>query len=289
MRQVAPHYRTTTRNGQPGKSVKVEKGCIQDRTEPPWSRLSNRQIWSTDTDMQITPIIYLDESMEGNLHILSALAMPVSSWKLNLDALISARRDLKGRHGAFTSKEFHTSEFLGGRGRYSNRFLSREERAQIYREMLQRGTQLSDVALFNTVSTKKMVDRAFERLLNRFQRNLDGLNGHFFLASDAGQEYLYPKITRRLRRYNPIPNRWGQGFENVPISRLVEDPIFIRSDVSYFIQLVDMIAYAVLRKEQPHPSGSDLYGIGTVFEEILGEICVHQANYQDPYGIIRVK
>ena len=246
---------------------------------------------TSDAHVQPGPvhIIYLDESMEGNLHILSALAMPVSSWKLNLDALISARRDLKGRHGVFTSKEFHTSEFLGGRGRYSNRFLSREERAQIYREMLQRGTQLSDVALFNTVSTKKMVDRAFERLLNRFQRNLDGLNGHFFLASDTGQEYLYPKITRRLRRYNPIPNRWGQGFENVPISRLVEDPIFIRSDVSYFIQLVDMIAYAVLRKEQPHPSGSDLYGIGTVFEEILGEICVHQANYQDPYGIIRVK
>lgn len=247
-------------------------------------------LFSSGVSVQAGPvhIIYLDESMEGNLHILSALAMPVSSWQHNLDALISARRLLKSQHGVFTSKEFHTSEFLGGRGRYSDRFLSREERAQIYRSMLLQGTQLHDVSLFNAISTKKMVDRAFERLLNRFQRNLNDLNGHFFLASDTGQEYLYPKITRRLRRYNPIPNRFGSGFQNVPISRLIEDPIFIRSDVSYFIQLVDMIAYAVLRKEQPHPSGHDTFGIGSVFEDILGNICVREANYRDPYGIIRV-
>lgn len=107
-------------------------------------------------------------------------------------------------------------------------------------------------------------------------------------ASDTGQEHLYPGICRRHRRYNPVPNWGGGGFHNVPITRLVEDPIFLRSDGSLFIQLMDMIAYALLRKERPHPSGSDPYGIGTMFAAILGRIRVKEANSNDELGIIRV-
>jgi hypothetical protein len=46
---------------------------------------------------------------------------------------------------------------------------------------------------------------------------------------------------------------------------------------------MDMIAYALLRKERAHPSG-----IGTMFEAILGKICVKEANSNDELGIIRV-
>lgn len=51
---------------------------------------------------------------------------------------------------------------------------------------------------------------------------------------------------------------------------------------------MDMIAYALLRKERAHPSGSDPSGIGTMFEAILGKICVKEANSNDELGIIRV-
>ncbi len=136
---------------------------------------------STDARGEIGPahIIYLDESMEGNDHILSALAMPVYSWKRNLDTLISVRQEIRHRYGVFTSKEIHTSQFLGGRGRYSKRYLSKEERAKIYSSLLQGGSELENVALFNAVSSKKQVDWAFERLLNRFQRNMATNNGNF--------------------------------------------------------------------------------------------------------------
>lgn len=62
----------------------------------------------------------------------------------------------------------------------------------------------------------------------------------------------------------------------------------MRFEDSLFIQLMDMIAYALLRKERAHPSGSDPSGIGTMFEAILGKICVKEANSNDELGIIRV-
>jgi type I restriction-modification system DNA methylase subunit len=82
----------------------------------------------------------------------------------------------------FTSKEIHTSQLLGGRGRYSKRYLSKKERAQIYSSLLQSGFELENVALFNAVSSKKQVDWAFERLLNRFQQNMEADGGHFFIC-----------------------------------------------------------------------------------------------------------
>ncbi|WP_456332469.1 DUF3800 domain-containing protein [Fervidibacter sacchari] len=54
---------------------------------------------------------------------------------------------------------------------------------------------------------------------------------------------------------------------------------------SYFIQLVDFCAYALLRRERPIPSKTK-YGLDKAFN-LLSPILVREANKDDPDGIIR--
>lgn len=94
-----------------------------------------------------------------------------------------------------------------------------------------------------------------------------------------------------MGRFNPIPSRFGtwldtgQNYRNIPIDRIVEDPFFKKSDQSYFIQLVDFAAYALLRRERPIASKTK-YGIDKIFNE-LSDILVREARPRDPNGIIR--
>lgn len=91
--------------------------------------------------------------------------------------------------------------------------------------------------------------------------------------------------------YNPIPSRFGVWTDtglptkNIPIDRIIEDPFFKKSEQSYFIQLTDFCAYALLRRERPVPSKTK-YGIDQAFN-LLSPILVREASTRDPEGIIR--
>jgi len=114
---------------------------------------------------------------------------------------------------------------------------------------------------------------------------------HAILFCDEGNEGTYTKLTRKLAVFNPVPSqfgRWGQtgqSYRNLPTDRIIEDPVFKKSDQSYFIQLVDFAAYSLLRRERPVHSKSK-YAIDKAFAG-LGPILVRQATRNDPEGIIR--
>ena len=55
-----------------------------------------------------------------------------------------------------------------------------------------------------------------------------------------------------------------QTLENGAIDRVLEDPFFKKSDQSYFIQLSDFCAYALLRQERPIASKTK-YGLDQAF------------------------
>jgi hypothetical protein len=111
------------------------------------------------------------------------------------------------------------------------------------------------------------------------------------LICDTGKELAYIRLVRRLHIYNPIPSKhgvWedtGTATKNIPIERIIEDPFFKRSEQSYFIQLADFCAYALLRKERPVPSKTE-YGLDRAFE-LLKPILVLEASPRDPEGVIR--
>lgn len=131
-------------------------------------------------------------------------------------------------------------------------------------------------------------------MLNRLNRTLqpDVWNSHAMLLWDEGKEAEHRKLTRRMRVMNPIPSKYGAWpagtfTKNIPLDRIIEDPVFKKSEQSYFIQLVDFCAYALLRRERPLPSKTK-YGIDKAFGRVLS-VCFKDANNKDPAGIVRVK
>jgi len=236
-------------------------------------------------------LIYIDDSRDPQACVFSALAVPIERWREVFLRIKEWRRELRKDYGIYVHKELHAWKFVSGRGRPSDQLLTKWRRSEIFRAGLGLLAELPEVRLFNAVFTWKQDELACERLLNRINRRLQAWDSHGILFCDEGKEAPYTRLVRRMSVYNPIPGsfgRWvdsGKEYRNIPIDRIVEDPVFKKSDQSYFIQLVDFAAYALLRREWPLESKVK-YGIHKAFS-ILSPILVRKATRYDPDGIIR--
>jgi hypothetical protein len=236
-------------------------------------------------------ICYMDDSGDDNVRAFSLLTVPVDQWKLCFNGIKDYRKKLRASDGIFVTKELHATKFLSGHGYWSDRAISLPRRAEIYFDCLSNIAKLPGVHLFNGIGDKKFEERILERLLNRLDRACREWGSHVVCVSDDGKDYA--KLTRRMGAFNPIPSRFGgwgtQGLtKNIPLDRLVEDFFYRRSHESYFIQVVDFCAYALLRSEKQLASKNAL-GLHKAFD-LLEPICQKQCTSSDPrkLGIIRV-
>jgi hypothetical protein len=129
-------------------------------------------------------------------------------------------------------------------------------------------------------------------LVNRADITLRTWGSQGILFVDRGKEVVYTRLVRKMGVFNPIPSAYGtwagtaDRFRNIPIERIIEDPVFKDSQQSYFIQLVDFAAFSLLRREDQIAS-RNRYDIHTALD-LLGPILVRQASRKDPEGIIRI-
>lgn len=112
------------------------------------------------------------------------------------------------------------------------------------------------------------------------------------VVADQGREHEITRALRKMGVYNPIPSRigaWDDGSrtKNVPVQRIIEDPVFKLSHQSYFIQLADAVAYALLKRESTPTPHVKRYGIDRMFERALAGVCWKKASQLDPLGIAR--
>jgi hypothetical protein len=241
----------------------------------------------------MTHLIYVDDSKDEVLGTFSALAIPIEAWQVTFQAVRRFRRDLKASDGIFVYKELHAWKFVSGRGNISSQVVPKGRRCQIFKETLRLVSELPRARLFNAVYPIKCEDRAFERLMNRIHRTMLSWGSYAIVICDEGKEAAYTRLARQMRVYNPIPSQFGTwpgtgaATRNIPIDRIVEDPFFKDSKKSYFVQLGDFCAYALLRRERPLPSKTR-YGLDLAFAN-LSPILVREAVSRDPEGIIRVK
>ena len=121
-------------------------------------------------------LFYVDESYDGVLFCLSALGIRHSAWKDCFDQVRDFRKRLKADYGIFLRKEIHAHKFLSGRGRVSERVVSKWERSRIFAKTLRLIASLPEAMLFNICLTKSehadphMV--AWDRLVNRIERTM---------------------------------------------------------------------------------------------------------------------
>jgi hypothetical protein len=184
------------------------------------------------------------------------------------------------------AQEFHASEFAAGKGKIANHPIYKQERAEIFRMVLR---YLVKTKLFRIISSVNANEfYAFDRIMNRINRTAKEEAQTVILICDEGQEAEFTRRLRKTRVHNPIPSRYrswdtGEQTKNIPTSQILEDPFFKDSENSYFIQVVDFCAYALLRSEHPTPNRSEL-GYDTMYEE-LKPMVVTAANPSDPRGL----
>ncbi len=112
-----------------------------------------------------------------------------------------------------------------------------------------------------------------------------------FLIADQGREVEITKAFRRMHVHNPIPSMFGTWrgarTKNITTERIIEDPVFKESHRSYFLQLADCVAFALLKRESPPSDFVLRYGLEKMFEANLSHVCFKAAGRGDPLGIVR--
>lgn len=129
---------------------------------------------------------------------------------------------------------------------------------------------------------------AFDRIVNRINRTAARFKTNVILICDEGQQAEFTRRIRKMRVYNPISSNrghWedGKPTRNITIDNIIEDPFFKDLEQSYFIQLVDFCAYALLRMERPIDSRTSL-GYDKMYE-LLRPSVVRACNRHDPRGL----
>ena len=112
------------------------------------------------------------------------------------------------------------------------------------------------------------------------------------ILADEGRELEITKAIRKMHVINHIPSQYG-GWDNGSITknittdRIIEDPIFKDSERSYFIQLADCVAFALLKREVAPTPNIKKYAINKMFDQTIANVCYKKASPRDPNGIVR--
>ena len=145
-------------------------------------------------------------------------------------------------------------------------------------------------------ATYDVFENAWKALIQRFENTLSYKNfpGPSFgdergmLFPDRTDEKKLRQIMRQLRNYNPVTNQapFGQGYRNLQIRYLIEDPNHRDSQDSYYIQAADLCAY--LFYQSMVPSSYMRKKSGQNYFKRLEPILCKVAATQDPFGIVRL-
>lgn len=202
-------------------------------------------------------LIYINESYDATHFAYSALFVPAFEWNRVFEDILKWRRDLFDKHNIPLDYELHATDFVGGRGE-PNENRDKTYRAGIFASAFTIFDAIEGVSIINGITdNKKNHMRLFEYILNRINRTLETYNAYGILVCDEGNESSLVSIVRKMKKENIIPSSeyyrvsQDQLHYNVPLERIIEDPLFKTSKSSYFIQLADFIALGLLRNEKP--------------------------------------
>jgi len=178
--------------------------------------------------------------------------------------------------------------------------LPKHDRLKVFGTFVNEVSSLPDVSVISIVldktkrkSKEEVFELAWKVLLQRFENTLRYRNFPGPMNSDE-RGILFPDNTdgeklrtflRSMRRHNPVPSRFG-GTRNLKVETIIEDPNMRDSRLSYFIQAVDCVAYAL--KQFVDPSGYMKRKGGNAYFKRLRPVLCLKASTADPLGIVRL-
>ena len=245
--------------------------------------------------------MYVDESgdpgnntAQSDFFCLTGMLVHESEWRNLIDVSTRFRRTLKDVYGLPVRAEIHAVKLL----RHSEFGIEKYKRLAILRNFLDELAKMNFISLTNVVVDKKgkppdydVFSSAWRTLFQRFENTLT--HGNFpggyrrafgTVFTDATNGEKLTSIMRKMSVHNPIPNRRGGGYRNMPILRVIEDPSPRNSEHSLPIQACDVAAYFLHQSLKPNAyvkkSGAQNY-----FRR-LDAILNKNASLTNPMGIV---
>lgn len=216
-------------------------------------------------------LLYVDESGDVGLagspsryFALSGFVVHEMRWHETLEAVIDFRKRLRDRLGFKLREELHASHLIHRPGALSR--IPKSVRLRMLRDVLDFQAALPDISIINVVVDKAgkpagydVFDIAWQTLIQRFHNTIAHKNfpgpqnpdDRGLLIVDQTEEKKLRNISRRMRRYNPVPSIGGATSRPMPITTLVEDAVHRNSLHSYFVQLSDVNAYFLYQRLDP--------------------------------------
>lgn len=258
-------------------------------------------------------VFYIDESMHDDLYAFTAISIPFLRqvenvwtivWPDQFERLREWRRGLGKDFQVRMRKDLHANKFLPGRGqyRYGNRQFSKAETATIYRAMLERLDHfLPDASIINGVCTARhelhgltgpdaLLFEVFQRMRTASARS--NRNGIVFF--DQGHpEYIH--LYRRSQVFMPTGSAYGtweggKTVKNLPMSMFTKDGNIKQSEMSWYVQVADLVAYALMLKIRERHNKltwwQKKYGLADVFDSIPERVLNTRASAGHPKGIV---
>ena len=248
-------------------------------------------------------LMYVDESgdpgnntAQSNYFCLSGIVVHESEWRQFIDSLVAFRKTLRLVYGLPIRSEIHSAEFLR-----KNAFgIAKHQRLAILRNYLDELAKLNSISITNIVVEKAgkpanfdIFEAAWRTLFQRFENTLTHGNypggykrSYGCVFTDATSGKKLSNMMRKMAVYNPIPNRGGGGYRNMPILRIIEDPSERDSRASLPIQSCDVAAYFLQQKLRPN--SYIMKKSARVYFDRLTPVLNTHASISDPQGIVRI-
>ncbi len=253
-------------------------------------------------------LMYVDESGDVGLQdtptryfVLSGLAVHELRWSPYLEQIIAFRRRIRKRYGLHMREEIHASAMINDPGEMLR--IKRHNRLAIIRKFADELAQMSDLNVINVVVDKSnksaeydVFEQAWQALIQRFENTISKRNfrgpqnpeERGVIIADSTDARKLVRIIRRMRRYNPVPSRpeYGEGYRNILLQTVIEDPWFKDSAESFYIQAADLCAFLLYQHLAPNAYMKKKSGQN--YLERLQPIFCTVASTTDPLGIVRL-
>lgn len=213
-------------------------------------------------------LIYIDESgsfndglvaaelatnrRKSSHYILAAAIVDTENWQLVFERLKNLRADLRRNFKISKSDQIHAYELIGNSGVWRHikyKHLNSSKRRKILRYLLENYKQWPEISIVSvaveklsrfpkSINPSTAREVAYQNLFNRIERTLG--DEPYVVIVDGQEDFAIIKTLRKMKVFNMI------GRSNVPIKSSIEDPLFKLSKASYFLQMIDHVAYATL-------------------------------------------
>lgn len=248
-------------------------------------------------------LMYVDESGDPGLvnsptryFVLSGIVVHELKWRDFMEDLKAIRINLKTKYGLGIRDEIHASEFINKS--HPNGYKP-HIRLQIMRDIVRQLAQINYISVTNICIDKQgkppdydVFTNAWQHLFQRFENTLQYKNfpgpanpqdnGLVFCDDTNGKELQ--KLIRKMAVYNPVPNKGGYGYRNIPIRMIVEDPNMRDSKNSLPVQAADICAYMLYQYMSPNAFIRKKTGHG--YFKQLAPILNLKASPRNPEGIV---